>query len=35
MTPTEWLVVALGVALIVAVNWWFFFSGGEASPDDG
>jgi hypothetical protein len=26
MTPTEWLVIAVGVAAIALVNWWFFLA---------
>jgi plastocyanin domain-containing protein len=28
MNPSEWLVVAAGVAAIGALNWWFFLAEG-------
>ena len=35
MTTTEWGVVIAGVALIGAVNWWFFLAGaGTAAATD-
>jgi len=30
MSGDEWMVVIGALALIVTVNWYFFFSGGEA-----
>ncbi len=38
MTPSEWLVLAAGIAGIAWVNWYFFLAGksntGEAASAD-
>jgi len=31
MTPLDWGVVVAGASLIVLINWYFFFSGGEGA----
>ena len=33
MTAIEWVVVAIGIALIALINWYFFFSTGAESGE--
>ena len=32
MTPVDWMVTAAGVALIVVINWYFFFAERGVAP---